>query len=1311
MPKKPKIVVPVAKDMGWGDAQVDNLYTDLRVGERIADAQNAQDTKAPTFGEQLSTAWDTESTVAALLKEIGAPDLAPDPSYNIADPAEWKRITQDIPPEYHKALLTAVSKGHADYKRQQLKQELANSQKLQGASGLAAQLGVAVLDPGALALDALLGPAAAISKAKRMERFFRGGAAAGVSNAAVEAYLNRNQELRDASDVAFAGALGFGLGGAFSALLKPKEARALNEKANQLVTDVELDVIRTSDDPSITVSADAQVVPDRVKVKEHKPAPKPKQMELPQYPKVGPQDPNRGTTLNDLRMEAGEQPNAMQLAFQKAEAEAQARAEVEAKDAEVQSAWDKWEADQLAARTKEENLAYAQRQLQEAGIELPEAVPVRETEMPPATTGAVAEQADTGVTTFAAPTNDVAKAADETAVVADETTVEAIKTTPEPVYKEGDDIIVEDANGRTLSGRIKSYDPESGNMVIIDDTTNKPRRVNLNEVDVADVMDNTGMFMPEGSIGSGQIAAIQQATPFEETTADLAESAWTHVKIPFTNFKVPIRYDYYAKFITSENSVIRRLGKVLLSDPVGDIDHAGRGLNASELASLEWHRQKGRFFTTASDAFDEYAKENGWSMVEKMRQQEAFHTAVTKAVRGNSTSQFTHPQVGKVVMEVQRIHKEMLEMAKKFGVKGAEEVLPDPFYMMRRFNHDKMLQLRSRYGNEQLIKLVKGAIKAVRPVTDEMADRVAKSYVNVVTRLQYEDMTKLRLGEAGRERLRAIAREAGVDDDLLDEVLDMTLQKPGKVEGDSPRLKSRTMLDEEYTTKLTAKDGTSEDVSMSDFFENDSRILMDMYTRQMGGLIGMARMGIRSDADFDRIVQEAQEEAYANGMDGAKLKEQTKHMRDVYNHILGRPMADEVYGTKERVLKAIRDFNFIRMMGQVGFAQLAEIGNTMGYAGIRAFTMHSPAMRDMIRMAKGGQMDDQLSKDLVNMAGLGSEMASMFPNMRSPDDMMFNQGLTKVEAGLAKGRHAVAMVSGLAPITNMLRQVSARAFVQKFSDYARKTDKLAKGDLDKLAWAGITKENINKVFADLKKYSKVSGKTDKVEAIDWEKWEKASPETYDTFRMAVWRESRRVVQENTIGETAPWMHTQVGKILTQFRGFMLVAHAKQTLYGIHHRDMTAASAFILSTVFAGLGYTAQTAMNYAGDKEALQERLTLENIAKSAFQRNSGSALIPATIDTISSFIGYDPLFKYGRSTGLASGLILGNPTVDFVFNKLGGTASNVVKEGFQDDHVWTQKDVKNAVNIVMPNLMGVRTLLEAATADLPKYNPANYQQ
>lgn len=1341
---------------GWA---VDNLYSDVKVGERLADtAATLGKPKAPTLGEQVQAAWMSETSVGALIDYIGAPDFKPDPKYNPTDAKEWGRITQGIPPEYHVHLMEATSASQAAHKRERIMEELRRQEALQGGSGMALSMGAAVLDPGAWALSAATGGAFHLTKLSRLQRFLAGGATAAGENMALEAMLANVQNTRDSSDIMYAGGLGFLLGGSISAALKPREIANLNKAVQDGVDAVDaktladsgaiteqqfkaiieqpprarvlsLDEIKArinaqADEATAEVVGEIKAKSEATMPKTDGPAVKPfklsdvdraklkarveredaewlKRNAEPEKPK------DVVSTQSDAPLE-----NALQAALRPVQ-EARAAAKAARKKTKQEtSAWDQWEAEHLSVKKREEELAYAQREQQLA--DNPDGMPpVKQTAPQDSPQATISDEPS--LTPQEAPK------------VEPEAPTQATEASDDILVAAGDNITVELPDGRVVGGRIKSFNEDTGMAVIDDEFSGKPVRVNLNEVGIDEVINNDETFegfLP-GSVGSAQTLPIEMATPFDMIEAEAKQAtkfgifhsentALTHLRIPFTNFKVPIRFDYYAKFLTSENETVRRLAKVLLADPVGEIDHAGRGLNASELASKVWHTYQVKFHIAANDAYDAYAKEMKFGPVERVTKAAEFYENVTRAVRDYSTSQYTHPQVGKVVMEIQKIHNDMLALAQKYGVKGAEEILPDPFYMMRKFHHDRIAAFSQRFGEAQMIKLVKGAIKSVRPVTDEMAERIAKNYYKVVRGLPYADMNKLRLGDEGRARFRAVLRDNSmvIDDDLVDDIFDMVLAKPGKTEGDSGRLKSRTILNESFAMRMTDNEGKEVEVSMEDFFENDSRALMDIYTRQMGGHIGLAQMGIRSDADFERILDQAREEGINNFGNSADLKRTLSHMQDVYNHILGRPMSNEVYGKQERVLKAVRDFNFIRMMGQVGFAQAAEIGNTLGYAGFRAMGAHMPAMRDIIRMAKGGQMDDQLARDLINMGGLGGEMAAMHPMARSAEDAMFDVGLTKLERGLAYGRHGVAMVSGLAPITNMLRQVSARSFVQKFSDYARGLSKMGKGDIDQLAWAGITRENRSAIFSDLKKYSKVEGKTSKVESIDWEKWSAESPDTYETFSMAVYRESRRVVQENTIGETAPWMHSQIGKVLTQFRGFMLVAHAKQTLYGLHHANPKVAMAFLASTLFAGLSYTAQTSLNYAGNEEELEKRLTMQNIALSAFQRNSMSAMIPASVDTLSAFAGWEPIFKYGRSTGLASGLILGNPSVDFIFNKVGGTASNIAQMATTDDFMWTQKDVKNAVNILIPNLIGVRTFIEAATDDLPKYNTLRgYQQ
>src|SRR5690606_25011900 len=90
---------------------------------------------------------------------------------------------------------------------------------------------------------------------------------------------------------------------------------------------------------------------------------------------------------------------------------------------------------------------------------------------------------------------------------------------------------------------------------------------------------------------------------------------------------------------------------------------------------------------------------------------------------------------------------------------------------------------------------------------------------------------------------------------------------------------------------------------------------------------------------------------------GAHLgNDEAKRLQFVYDTITGRPYWDE-NSNFSHTLRMLRDYNFMRVMGQVGFAQIAEFGNIMWSTGLRATFTNMPSWRAMWRNAKSGKLD------------------------------------------------------------------------------------------------------------------------------------------------------------------------------------------------------------------------------------------------------------------------------------------------------------------------------------------------------------------
>jgi hypothetical protein len=960
-------------------------------------------------------------------------------------------------------------------------------------------------------------------------------------------------------------------------------------------------------------------------------------------------------------------PSARELALARHTVSSMVKSEQAAAKAEksaLEAGHDAATAQTAAQKAREEHLAYAQRELQDAGM------------LPKSTTPPAPEA--------------VAKA-EPAAEVRDHGREFGI----------GDTAWFE-KQGKLFSGKVDKVN-EHGRVVLKDDVSGK-----------------TVSFHPEKDDPTGEYSGIsekatytaEEAHPFLQGSIGSAQIA--HADLPDTKqfaikigkWSIPIRWDYFSIFDRSGLRSLRKMAIDLVADPVGYADKSlTRGASASEVAELTRLRYEKRFQASFEDEFGKYYQRTNTSWLKADEARTRFAEAITAITRGDEAAARAFPEAAAVVNEVRSVHKELLGLAQRHGVEGAELIDPDPFYMMRKLNHDRIRMIAQKYDPAAVVSFIKGAITKSRVIDEALAEKVAKGYWKTITELPYEHaLSEAVYGPKQFARLRDALIERGVEKDIAEEVIDAVAGRSLKTEGDHARLKHRTVLDELHAADVLTRDGTMERLSMSDFFHNDSRLLMRQYTRQMSGLSALAQVGIRSEADWIRRLDEVKAEAAAAGVDDKVYHRHVQYMNDIRSYMLGRPMSDQPFGKLDRVLKVLRDVNFIRNMGQAGFAQVPEIGSLMGHAGMRAFAMHVPAMGDILTHLKAGTLDDALSRDLINM-GLGGESLSIKPQLRDVDEWQFDRQLSKFEQVVEKGKYITANVSGLAAMNDALSTMASKMFVQKFSDYANGFSKLGKKDLEKLNWAGIGEDNLDGIFARIKEHVKL-GEKGKVEEIDWEGWSKADHQSFDAFNLAVFREARKAIQQPTIGETSPWMHSQIGKVLTQFRSFTLVSWAKQTLHGIHYADASTAAAWGLSTIFAGLGYAAQTSLNFAHNPGERDKRLQPEEIAKAAFQRAGFSSLIPAGIDTVAEYSRGQPYFAYGRTTGLGTGFIVGNPTFDLVATKGLGTLQNVTRSVLDDDHAWTRKDVKNGLGLFMPNYLGVRNFVDAASQEFPARNP-----
>lgn len=776
------------------------------------------------------------------------------------------------------------------------------------------------------------------------------------------------------------------------------------------------------------------------------------------------------------------------------------------------------------------------------------------------------------------------------------------------------------------------------------------------------------------------------------------------------------RVDMVGILKSNNHPIIRKLAGALAEDGVGNADHSVLTRSASENVTHDTKRHMTRFHRTAASQYREWLRAKGVPGWKAGLHREEFFEEVGRAVRRPKGTYTDDVAVNKVADELRAMHRELLMFAKEKGVKGFDEIPADDTYLTRIHNTQKIDEMIARFGEARVNLLVRNAlIKGSDELDEEVADKIAAGYLKAIRQRRYGDVEIARVldGEQ-REVLEEMLLETGLHVDEVSRISRL-VAKDGET-GTVRSARRRLQLDETHTEIFTDAAGTQVRLSIEDMLNNNAEELITLYTRQIlgaGHLNDALRQFSIPHADglsesvptVDTVISHIRQTAHQHGLSKSELDEAIKKIEVLAKAVKGVPLNDQSrFG---EALRLLRDYNFIRVMNQVGFAQFAEIGNILGEAGWRSTLQHVPALRSIWSRAKDGSMSDDLLDEIEVIWGIGTDRLRRTYTNRYDDYGVFEgKSVGKLDNVLQRGKAITADISLMSGVNMALQRMTARATIQRFMNMALDSGRPLSNE--RLASLGISPEMGQRIFQQMRENtdtaSGIFGR--RVKRINIDGWE--DQEAASAFIHAIERWSRRVIQENDIGQMSRWMTSDIGKSMIQFRSFMVAAWQKQTLRGVHHRDFETFSAWATSMFFGGLSFVAQTYINSVGredQQEFLDKRLNALDLGKSAFQRAAFASIVPAAADTVVYFAGYEPVFAYGRTTGLASGGITSNPTLDLADKVMRG-GKGVIAPFVQDDYAFSQQDARAITgSLAFQNAMVIRNGLEALNSSLPRFS------
>lgn len=877
------------------------------------------------------------------------------------------------------------------------------------------------------------------------------------------------------------------------------------------------------------------------------------------------------------------------------------------------------------------------------------------------------------------------------------------------------------ATNASVEGYIASQDPNRGvNDILLAGMTGlafggafgyfgKTELDEQLEAAAKSVVSNRVKEANNGSVGAAR------ATPLEQPALTAAEKQLAAAAdAPRTAFG-RARVDMVGYLKSSNHPIIRRLGGDLAEDGVGNADGSVLGRAASENVTHEMKVRLTKFYRTAEPAYKEWAKAKGIAWWKRGLHRDEFFEQVGRAARRDAGTWTADVNVNKVADQLRTMHADLLRFAKDKGVKGFESVAENSNYLMRVHNLKKIDDVVEEHGEEVVRRLIANSMmRGSDQLEYEDALKIATGYLKSVRGRRWQDVSLARVFDGDQQELleRMLREETDLDDAGIQRILG-GVKSVGR-EGDGGKIGSarrRVRLDESYRL-----DGRGDpDLGIEDLLDNNAERLIHLYTRQVTGagyMQDVLRKYATPNADgtgenipsFETIISQIRETAGGMGMTRAELDEQIERLETIRKAVLGIPLNKQ--GRFGETLRLIRDYNFIRVMNQVGFAQLAEIGNILGHAGVKATLQHVPALRSIWRRAKDGSMDDQFLDEIEVIWGIGTDRLRRTTMNRLDDYGVYEgQSVGRLDNILQKGKAITADISMMAGVNSALQRMAARASIQRFMNMASGGRKMS---AKRLASIGLSEEMGERVFRQMRDHvtreeGVLGRKVKRINIDDWTDQEAAS-----AFVNAIDRWSRRVIQENDIGQMSKWMTTDLGKSMIQFRSFMISAWQKQTLYGIHNADWDTFVSWSTSMFFGSMAYIGQTYINSVGREDAsefLSERLSTGAIARAAFTRAGFSSIAPGIADTLLYSTGFDPVFSHARTTGLQSNLIVGNPTYDLIFDK-GQKAVRGTLGAAQSDRQFSQQDARNVTGVMaFQNAMGVRNILNLITQDLPRYS------
>lgn len=772
------------------------------------------------------------------------------------------------------------------------------------------------------------------------------------------------------------------------------------------------------------------------------------------------------------------------------------------------------------------------------------------------------------------------------------------------------------------------------------------------------------------------------------------------------------RVSVLGQAMRSESPMERTIMPHLGEDAVGRTDGS-----VTPISTAEWARQRHTATEAAWNqavvpAFREWQDAQGVGMLGRVfgggQEFEKFSNQVYDFIEDTRPDAATHyhPSVVKAGSKAREILEDYAKLYNNPGlvdgrvmrsIAGAEKLKPDPHYVPKIADREAIDELTARYGAAQIKAVVRAAVKDAMEsegydIKPELMDKVAEGWFTNISKAGYgqEDGLAQILAGRSKSRMHEVLGAAGIDEDTVKEIVAAMDAKDAK----TPRLKNRTPINYRYSMQVqNLKTGEWEQFRPLDFFEKNMNTVMMGYSRRAAGEVAFGRLrikdpttqagfmvdGITSRAEFEEKILKPIADDFQKRGGGEEGRAAAKAAQDraefLYKATMGLPLHEMDPGIA-KIMRRVRDYNFLRLMNAMGVTQTIEFGRQLSMIGLRASLDQMPSLKRIIDPNNGSMVLKQKMARELEMWGVTENDYWIGAAKHAFQEERLGEGATKAgtvghyyDKAMDKGKEVLAYTSFQRPVHSRQQQWAARGAVQWFADNARDMKKFAKFK-DRIADLGLDENDMKKISEQIEQWAEAKDDTyRKITAMNFDKWD---PEVRSKFLSSVRRYTNRIIQVNEPGNLPMFFSHPVAQTFLQFRTFSIAAYDKSTLWHMKHHDQQTIMVAMGDIVFGAATFALMAtirAANRDDREEYLAEQLSLPNLALMGFARGGISSIIPMLTDTALMFTPFNPLFMGSRTSGTATDALGGSAPIDLFNSVAGGTKALA-------DSIWTSREL-----------------------------------